>query len=112
MNAEERLLDLLLPPPPEAQQPVQEGQLTLPGTDSYQRTREKLRAQFREGKLDDRTVELDTRERNQPQVGFISSQNLEDMDMSLKDILPNIFGGSTKKRKMKVAEAFEYLISE
>ena len=71
-----------------------------------------MRAQFREGKLDDRTVELDTRERNQPQVGFISSQNLEDMDMSLKDILPNIFGGSTKKRKMKVAEAFEYLISE
>ena len=112
MNAEERLLDLLLPPPPEAQQPTQEGQLSLPGTDSYQRTREKLRQQFREGKLDDRTVELDTRERNQPQVGFISSQNLEDMDMSLKDILPNIFGGSTKKRKMKVAEAFEYLIQE
>jgi len=112
MNAEERLLDLLLPPPPEAQQPAQEGQLSLPGTESYQRTREKLRQQFREGKLDDRTVELDTRERNQPQVGFISSQNLEDMDMSLKDILPNIFGGATKKRKMKVNEAFEYLIQE
>ena len=96
MNAEERLLDLLLPPPPEAQQPAQEGQLSLPGTESYQRTREKLRQQFREGKLDDRTVELDTRERNQPQVGFISSQNLEDMDMSLKDLLPNIFGGATK----------------
>jgi ATP-dependent HslUV protease ATP-binding subunit HslU len=112
MNAEERLLDLLLPPPPEAQQPAEEGQLTLPGTDSYQRTREKLRSQFREGKLDDRTVELDARERNQPQVGFISSQNIEDMDMSLKDLLPNIFGGSSKKRKMKVNEAFEYLISE
>ncbi|HEY9126164.1 MAG TPA: ATP-dependent protease ATPase subunit HslU [Acidobacteriaceae bacterium] len=112
MNAEERLLDLLLPPPPEANQPQQEGQLTLPGTDSYQRTREKLRQQFREGKLDDRTVELDTRERNQPQVGFISSQNIEDMDMSIKDLLPNIFGGSSKKRKMKVNEAFEYLIQE
>src|SRR6202046_3723710 len=112
MNAEERLLDLLLPPPPEAQQPAQEGQLSLPGTESYQRTREKLRQQFREGKLDDRTVELDTRERNQPQVGFISSQDLEDMDMSLKDLLPNIFGGATKKRKMKVNEAFEYLIQE
>jgi ATP-dependent HslUV protease ATP-binding subunit HslU len=112
MNAEERLLDLLLPPPPEAQQPAQEGQLTLPGTESYQRTREKLRQQFREGKLDDRTVELDVRERNSPQVGFISSQNIEDMDMSLKDILPNIFGGSSKKRKMKVNEAFDYLIQE
>jgi len=112
MNAEERILDLLLPPPPEAQQPAQEGQLSLPGSESYQRSREKLRQQFREGKLDDRTVELDTRERNQPQVGFISSQNLEDMDMSLKDILPNLFGGATKKRKMKVNEAFEYLIQE
>jgi ATP-dependent HslUV protease ATP-binding subunit HslU len=112
MNAEERILDLLLPPPPEAQQPVQEGQLSLPGSESYQRSREKMRQQFREGKLDDRTVELDTRERNQPQVGFISSQNMEDMDMSLKDLLPNIFGGATKKRKMKVNEAFEYLIQE
>jgi len=112
MNAEERLLDLLLPPPPEAHQPAQEGQLSLPGTESYQRSREKMRQQFREGKLDDRTVELDTRERNQPQLGIISSQNLEDMDMSLKDLLPNIFGGTTKKRKMKVNEAFEYLIQE
>ena len=112
MNAEERLLDLLLPPPPEVQQPAQEGQLTLPGTDSYQRTREKLRQQFREGRLDDRTVELDVRERNSPQLGIISSQNLEDMDMSLKDLLPNIFGGQSKKRKMKVNEAFEYLIQE
>jgi len=112
MNAEERILDLLLPPPPEAQQPAQEGQLSLPGSESYQRSREKMRQQFREGKLDDRTVELDTRERNQPQVGFISSQNMEDMDMSLKDLLPNIFGGATKKRKMKVNEAFEYLIQE
>jgi ATP-dependent HslUV protease ATP-binding subunit HslU len=112
MNAEERLLDLLLPPPPEVQQPTEEGQLTLPGTDSYQRSREKLRQQFREGKLDERTVELDTRERGTPQLGIISSQNMEDMDMSLKDLLPNIFGGATKKRKMKVTEAFEYLIQE
>jgi len=112
MNAEERLLDLLLPPPPEVNQPAEEGQLTLPGTDSYQRSREKLRQQFREGKLDDRTVEIDTRERNSPQLGIISSQNIEDMDMSLKDLLPNIFGGASKKRKMKVTEAFEYLVSE
>jgi len=112
MNAEERILDLLLPPPPESQQPAQEGQLTLPGAESYPRSREKLRQQFREGKLDERQVELDTRERNQPQLGIISSQNLEDMDMNLKDILPNIFGGGTKKPKMKVSDAFEYLIQE
>jgi len=110
MNAEERLLDVLLPPPPPAQ-PAAEGQLTLPGAESHQRSREKLRQQFREGKLDDRMVELDVRERA-PQFGIISNQNLEDMEMNLKDMLPNIFGGGTKKRKMKVADAFDYLVQE
>ncbi|HEX4031392.1 MAG TPA: ATP-dependent protease ATPase subunit HslU [Terracidiphilus sp.] len=110
MNAEERLLDVLLPPPPA--QPPQEGQLTLPGADSHQRSREKLRQQFREGKLDDRMVELDVRERNTPQFGIISNQNMEDMEMNLKDMLPNIFGGGSKKRKMKVGDAFDYLVQE
>jgi ATP-dependent HslUV protease ATP-binding subunit HslU len=111
MNAEERLLDILLPPPP-ATPPAQDGQLTLPGSESYQRSREKLRQQFREGKMDDRTVELDVRERNTPQFGIISNQNLEDMEMNLKDMLPNIFGGGSKKRKMKVGDAFDYLVQE
>ncbi len=111
MNAEERLLDVLLPPPPAAPQ-GQESQLSLPGTESHQRSREKLRQQFREGKLDDRMVELDVRDRGTPQFGIISNQNLEDMEMSLKDMLPNIFGGSTKKRKLKVADAFDYLVQE
>jgi ATP-dependent HslUV protease ATP-binding subunit HslU len=112
MNAEERLLDVLLPPPPAPAQPAAEGQLSLPGTESHQRSREKLRQQFREGKLDDRQVEIDVRERNTPQFGIISNQNLEDMEMNLKDMLPNIFGGSAKKRKMKVADAFDYLVQE
>jgi ATP-dependent HslUV protease ATP-binding subunit HslU len=110
MNAEERLLDVLLPPPPA--QPQQEGQLSLPGAEGYQRSREKLRQQFREGKLDERMVELDVRERNSPQFGIISNQNLEDMEMNLKDMLPNIFGGGSKKRKMKVGDAFDYLVQE
>jgi ATP-dependent HslUV protease ATP-binding subunit HslU len=110
MNAEERLLDVLLPPPPVAP-PVPEGQLTLPGTDSHERSREKLRQQFREGKLDDRQVEIDVRERA-PQFGIISNQNLEDMEMNLKDMLPNIFGTGSKKRKMKVGDAFDYLVQE
>jgi ATP-dependent HslUV protease ATP-binding subunit HslU len=112
MNAEERLLDLLLPPPPAPPQ-GQEGQLSLPGAESHQRSREKLRQQFREGKLDERTVEVDVRERSSPQFGIISSQNLEEMEMNLKDMLPNLFGGAgSRKRKMKVTEAFDYLVQE
>jgi ATP-dependent HslUV protease ATP-binding subunit HslU len=111
MNAEERLLDVLLPAPP--QQPGhQDAQHALPGGDSYQRSREKMRQQFREGKLDDKMVEIDVRERNTPQFGIISNQNLEDMEMNLKDMLPNIFGAGTKKRKLKVADAFDYLVQE
>jgi ATP-dependent HslUV protease ATP-binding subunit HslU len=111
MNAEERLLDVLLPPPPSSA-PQSEGQLTLPGAESHQRSREKLRQQFREGKLDDRMVELDVRERSMPALGIISNQNLEDIEMNLKDMLPNIFGGGTKKKKMKVVDAFDYLVQE
>jgi ATP-dependent HslUV protease ATP-binding subunit HslU len=111
MNAEERLLDVLLPPPP-APPHGQEGQLSLPGAESNQRSREKLRQQFREGKLDDRVVEIDARERSMPQLGIISNQSLEEMEMNLKDMLPNIFGGGTKKKKMKVADAFDYLVQE
>jgi ATP-dependent HslUV protease ATP-binding subunit HslU len=113
LNAEERLLDALLPPintPAGA-----ENQAELPGIsplDSQHRTREKLRQQLREGKLDDRTVELDVRERNNPSFEIISNQGVEEMDINIKDMLPNIFGQRTKKRKMKVAEAFEYLIAE
>jgi ATP-dependent HslUV protease ATP-binding subunit HslU len=86
--------------------------LSLPGTESHQRSREKLRQQFRDGKLDERMVELEVRPSGMPQFGIISNQNLEDMEMNLKDMLPNIFGQAPKKRKMKVAEAFDYLVQE
>jgi ATP-dependent HslUV protease ATP-binding subunit HslU len=113
MNAEERLLDVLLPAPPATPGTLDtQHALAAPGGDSHQRSREKLRQQFREGKLDDRMVEIDVRERNTPQFGIISNQNLEDMEMNLKDMLPNIFGGGTKKRKLKVTDAFDYLVQE
>ena len=111
INAEERLLDILLPPPPAAPA-AQESQLTLPGAESHQRSREKMRQQFREGKLDNRQVELDVRDRTTPQLGIISNQSLEDMEINLREMLPNIFGGGSKKRKMKVADAFDYLVQE
>ena len=113
-NAEERLLDLLLPGTPQQTSSNSAGFALTSGTDgdSSSRTREKLRQQLREGKLDERTVELDVRERSMPAFEIISNQGVEEMDINIKDMLPNIFGQRTKKRKMKVSEAFEYLMQE
>ena len=112
LNAEERLLDILLPPAASSHSEQTGFQLEASTGDSYSRTREKLRQQLREGKLDDRMVEIDVRERNFPSFEIISNQGVEEMDVNIKDMLPNIFGQRTKKRKMKVNEAFEYLIQE
>ncbi|MBS1820924.1 MAG: ATP-dependent protease ATPase subunit HslU [Acidobacteria bacterium] len=134
MAAEDRLLDLLLPPTPAAT--VAAAATEVPGTnviqlpavtpehdaaasqsedkpgDREQRTREKLRQQFREGKLDERMVDLDVRDRNMPSFEIITNQGSEEMDINLKDMIPGLFGQRTKKRKMKVAEAFDYLVQE
>jgi ATP-dependent HslUV protease ATP-binding subunit HslU len=115
LNAEERLVDLLLPGSRAAESAAPaagtagfiEGQ-----TEPQSRTREKLRQQLREGKLDDRIVELEVREKSMPAFEIISNQGVEEMDINMKDMLPNLFGQRTKKRKMKVSEAFEYLIQE
>jgi ATP-dependent HslUV protease ATP-binding subunit HslU len=116
LNAEERLLDILLPPTPTPRPVEPQAGFVLEGTtssgESHSRTREKLRQQLREGKLDERMVEIDVRERNFPSFEIISNQGVEEMDVNIKDMLPNIFGQRTKKRKMKVNEAFEYLIQE
>src|SRR3954464_2996818 len=115
LNAEERLLDILLPPTrtdasSTAGGGVLDGSTAL--AESTSRTREKLKQQLREGKLDDRTVEIDVRERNFPSFEILTNQGVEEMDVNIKDMLPSIFGQRTKKRKMKVNEAFEYLIQE
>ena len=118
LNAEERLLDILLPPsPPSRPDPAAtSGGVVIDAStslaESSSRTREKLRQQLREGKLDDRMVEIDVRERNFPSFEILTNQGVEEMDVNIKDMLPNIFGQRTKKRKMKVNEAFEYLIQE
>src|SRR5216684_1116350 len=97
-NAEERLLDLLMPPQPET-------------SDSADRTREKLRERLREGKLDDRLVELEVKERG-PNIEIATSSGIEEMGINLKDVLPSIFGQRTRKRKMRVNEALDYLVQE
>jgi len=117
LNAEERLLDLLLPTPAPGRASGGDGGsgVVIEGStlaESSSRTREKLRQQLREGRLDDRMVELDVREKSFPAFEIVSNQGVEEMDINIKDMLPNIFGQRTKKRKMKVSEAFDYLIQE
>ncbi|HEU0141114.1 MAG TPA: ATP-dependent protease ATPase subunit HslU [Bryobacteraceae bacterium] len=97
-NAEDRVLDLLMPPQGES-------------SDSIERTREKLREKLRTGKLDERTVELDVKERG-PTFEISTNAGIEEMDVNLKDVLPGLFGGRTRKRKMRVSEALEYLVQE
>src|SRR5947208_8401629 len=91
VNAEERLLDLLMPPQPE-------------NSDSADRTREKLRERLKAGKLDERLVEIDVKERG-PTFEISTNSGVEEMDVNLKDLLPNLFGQRSRKRKMRVTEA-------
>jgi len=98
-NAENRLLDILVPPAP------QEGEDNV-------KTREKLRERLREGKLDERMVEVDVRDRG-PSFEIASNVNLEEMGINIKEMLPAMFGSrGSKKRNMRVADAMEYLVQE
>jgi ATP-dependent HslUV protease ATP-binding subunit HslU len=113
--AEERVLDLLLPaspPPPSESSNSSSPQIEAPRHDQMDRTREKLRAQLRDGKLDQRLVEVDVRERSTPAFEIVSSQGVEEMDINVKDMLSGIFGQQKRRRRMTVAEAFDYLIQE
>jgi ATP-dependent HslUV protease ATP-binding subunit HslU len=131
-SAEERLLDLLLPPPrsgssssagssgssggpnddyppdeiPSGPGPVSNVQ------DSWQHTREKFREQLRDGRLDHRSVDVDVRERAFPSFEVITGSSIEEIDINIKDMLPGLIQGRTRKRRMKVPEAFEFLVQE
>jgi ATP-dependent HslUV protease ATP-binding subunit HslU len=118
-NAEERLLDLLLPPPrgtlePEDLPPGRhiEYMPNVTAQDSWHQTREKFREQLREGRLDQRSVDIDVRERAFPSFEVITGSSIEEIDINIKDMLPGLIQGRTRKRRMKVPEAFEYLVQE
>src|SRR5687768_312610 len=109
-NAEERLLDLLLPPPSYSNYSPTENGVTDDSPTS--RTREKLRDQLRRGDLDERLIELDTQERPNATIDFVAGQGMEEMGVNLKDMLGNMFPTKTVRRKMNVAEARSYLVRE
>src|ERR1700742_1049644 len=97
--AENRLLDILVPPAPQ-------------DAEDNAKTREKLRERLREGKLDERMVEVDVKERA-PTFEIASNVNLEEMGINIKDMLPAMFGSrGSKKRNMRVAEAMDYMVQE
>jgi ATP-dependent HslUV protease ATP-binding subunit HslU len=101
--AEERLLDLLLPPAPKGQ--AKEGE-------DKQATREKLRKLLKSGKLDEKYVEVETVDRNLPIVEIFSASGLEEMDINVKDMFGSLFPKKKKQRKVKVPEALQVLAQE
>ena len=96
--AEDRLLDLLVPPAPE-------------NGEGNQKTREKLRERLREGKLDERMVEIEVKDRG-PAFEMVSNVNLDEMGINFKEMIPAMFGQRPRKRNMRVADALEYLVQE
>jgi ATP-dependent HslUV protease ATP-binding subunit HslU len=104
---EERLLDVLLPP---TRSPM--GPEDTAMRDQASRTRERMREQLREGRLDDRIVELDVRDTAMPSFEVIAGSSVEEIGINLKDMMGNMFQGRTKTRRLKVPEALEHLIAE
>ena len=108
--AEDRVLDLLLPPSPSRTTELQEDEPGQPS--SADNTRQKLRKQLREGRLDSRTVEIEIKERGLP-VGIISNVGgMEDLENHLRDMLGGLMPGKKKNRVMKIPDALKYLAQE
>ena len=107
--AEERVLDLLLPPLPAASE-YDEQAATI--REQAQRTREKLREQLREGRLDHKHVEIAVREKSFPSFEIIAGSSVEEVDINMKDMLPGLFQGRMKKRKLRIPDALDALTQE
>jgi ATP-dependent HslUV protease ATP-binding subunit HslU len=115
--AEEKILDILLPGDRDKEHPAAAGTETTSGLEVVEGqagtgTREKLRRLLREGRLDDRFVDLEISDRSYPMIEIFSSAGLEEMDVSLREMLSNMMPRRTKQRKLKVPEALEILTQE
>ena len=107
--AEERVLDLLLPPLPPA--PDYDDQASSI-REQAQRTREKLREQLRDGRLDHKQIEIDVKEKSFPSFEIIAGSSIEEVDINVKDMLPGLFQGKTRKRRLRVPDAIEALAQD
>src|SRR2546425_5222052 len=107
-NAEERLLDVLLPPT----RSIAPDEDSASAREQQHQTRERFREQPRAGRLDQRVVDIDVREKSFPSFEIVSGSSVEEVDINLKDMLPGLFQGKTKRRRLKVPEALEYMTQE
>jgi ATP-dependent HslUV protease ATP-binding subunit HslU len=106
--AEDRLLDLLLPPP----RPSAPGEDPAVVRDQSGRSRDRMREQLRDGRLDERVVEIDVQATAMPSFEIIAGSSVEEIGVNLKDMMGNMFGGRSKSRRLKVPAAFEHLVAE
>tara|TARA_B100001123_G_scaffold403387_1_gene491823 strand:- start:563 stop:1975 length:1413 start_codon:yes stop_codon:yes gene_type:complete len=107
-NAQQRLLDLLLPPMPQSVKDNDPG----PAREHHQRTRDRLQQQLEEGRLDEREVEVEAPQKSFPSFEVISGSSVEEIDINMKDMLPSLFQGRSRKRRVKVPEALSHLRQE
>lgn len=106
-NVEEKILDLLLPP-------IKKRANSLEQEDHFRflETREKLRKQLKDGHLDERMVEIEIKERASPPFEIFSNTGMEEIGIQIQEIIPGFLGGKSKRRKVKIKEAREYLLED
>lgn len=105
--AEDRVLDLLLPPP----RPARGAAVETEEKEHYAETRERLRAQLREGKLDSRYVDIEVKEKMMP-FGVVSNVGMEELEINLKEMLGSFLPEKSKRKKVRVSEALVMLTQE
>ena len=106
-NAEEKLLDILLPPPKKRDDANGEED-----DSKFHDTREKLRAQLRDGLLEGRPVDVEVKEKTTPPLEVISNSGVEEIGFQIQEFLPGFLGGRMKRRRMKIKEAREIILEE
>jgi ATP-dependent HslUV protease ATP-binding subunit HslU len=111
-SAEERLLDLLLPPSPPASSFGESSTDAAMAREHASHTRERLREQLRAGRLDTKTVEIEVRDKSMPSLEVVQGSSVEEIGINLKDMLPGFFPGRTRKRRLPVSEAIDHLTNE
>jgi ATP-dependent HslUV protease ATP-binding subunit HslU len=106
-NAEDKLLDILLPPPKKRDDAEGEGD-----DSKFHDTREKLRAQLRDGLLEDRPVDIEVKDKTTPPLEVVSNSGVEEIGFQIQEFLPGFLGGRMKRRRMKIKEAREVILEE